>query len=125
MLEIYERDDTIGHVKSLVPTFEGRLEKMRDHPLVGETRGRGMIGAIELVADKATKRAFDPKAMVGAKANGFCQAHGAVLRNLVDAVALCPPLIITEDQLNDLFDRVERALDDTEAWVTKEGLRAA
>ena len=125
VLEIYERDDTIGHVKSLVPTFEGRLEKMRDHPLVGETRGRGMIGAIELVADKATKRAFDPKAMVGAKANGFCQAHGAVLRNLTDAVALCPPLIITEDQLNDLFDRVERALDDTEAWVTKEGLRAA
>ena len=125
VLEIYERDDTIGHVKSLVPTFEGRLEKMRDHPLVGETRGCGMIGAIELVADKATKRAFDPKAMVGAKANGFCQAHGAVLRNLVDAVALCPPLIITEDQLNDLFDRVERALDDTEAWVTKEGLRAA
>ena len=125
VLEIYERDNIVGHVQSLVPTFEGRLAKLRDHPLVGETRGRGMIGAIELVADKATKRAFDPKAMVGAKANGFCQAHGAVLRNLVDAVALCPPLIITEDELNELFDRVERAIDDTEAWVEKEGLRAA
>ena len=125
VLEIYERDNIVGHVKSLVPTFEGRLARFRDHPLVGETRGRGMIGAIELVADKATKRAFNPKAMVGAKANGFCQAHGAVLRNLVDAVALCPPLIITEDELNELFDRVERALDDTEAWVEKEGLRAA
>jgi len=125
VLEIYERDNIVGHVQTLVPTFEGRLAKLRDHPLVGETRGRGMIGAIELVADKATKRAFDPKAMVGAKANGLCQAHGAVLRNLVDAVALCPPLIITEDELNELFDRVERALDDTEAWVEKEGLRAS
>ena len=68
VLEIYERDDIIGHVKSLVPTFEGRLAKIGEHPLVGEARGRGMIGAFEMVADKTTKRAFDPGMMVGPNA---------------------------------------------------------
>ena len=125
MLEIYERDDIIGHVKSLVPTFEGRLHKLAERELIGETRGRGMIGAFEMVADKATKRAFDPKMMVGAKSNAFCQQRGVILRNLGDAIGICPPLIMTEDQLNDMFDKIELAIDDTEAWITKEGLRAA
>ena len=125
VLEIYERDDIVGHVKSLVPTFEGRLHKLADHPLIGETRGRGMIGAFEMVADKATKRAFDPKTMVGPKCNQFCQERGVILRNLGDAIGICPPLIITEDQLNDMFDKIEQAIDDTEAWITREGLRAA
>jgi len=125
VLEIYERDDIIGHVKSLVPTFEGRLAKIGEHPLVGEARGRGMIGAFEMVADKTTKRAFDPGMMVGPKCNAICQEHGVVLRNLGDAIGICPPLIITEDQLNEMFDKIELAIDDTEAWISKEGLRAA
>ncbi len=125
VLEIYERDDIIGHVKSLVPTFEGRLHKLAERDLIGETRGRGMIGAFEMVADRATKRAYDPKMMVGAKCNEFCQQRGVILRNLGDAIGICPPLIMTEEQLNDMFDKIELAIDDTEAWITKEGLRAA
>ena len=125
VLEIYERDDIVGHVQSLVPIFESRLAKLGEHPLVGEARGRGMIGAFEMVADKATKRAFDPKALVGPKVNAICQNHGVILRNLTDAIGICPPLVMTADQLNDMFDKIELAIDEAEAWITKEDLRAA
>ena len=107
------------------PVFQGRFQKLLEHPLVGEVRGVGMIGACELVADKATKRAFDPSKLVGAKAVGFCQKHGLINRQLGDGVALCPPLIITEDEIHEMFDRLEKGLDDTEEWVRKEGLREA
>ena len=125
VLEIYERDDIVGHVQTLVPTFESRLAKLGEHPLVGEARGRGMIGAFDMVADKATKRAFDPKALVGPKVNEICQKHGVILRNLTDAIGICPPLVMTEDQLNDMFDKIELAIDEAETWITKEDLRAA
>ncbi len=124
-LEIYERDKIFDHARTLAPVFEGRLARLADHPLVGEARGKGMIGAVELVADKATKKPFDPKMMVAAKAVGFAQKHGVILRNILDNVAICPPLIIKEDELNAVFDRLEKALDDTEAWVNQEDLRAA
>ena len=120
---VYRLDDV--HVRKLVPVFEGRFAKLADHPLAGEVRCKGMIGAVELVADKATKRAFDPKSMVGLKAVENSQKHGLINRMLGDAVALCPPLTISESEMHEMFDRLERAIDDTEAWVEKEGLRAA
>ena len=96
-----------------------------------ETGGRfiphpqGYAGAAELVADKKTKRSFDPKKAVGPTLARFLEGHGAILRALGDTIAFCPPMIITEAELNELFDRFELALDDTEAWVGKEQLRAA
>ena len=93
--------------------------------LVGEARAKGMIGAVELVADKANKRPFDASQMVPAKVVALAQEEGLIVRNVLDNVALCPPLIITEEELNMLFDRLETALDRTEAWVSGENLRAA
>ncbi len=124
-LEIYERDGIIDHVKKMTPVFQGRFAKLADHPLVGEVRGRGLIGCAELVADKATRQAFDPKKLVGTQAVKYAQDHGLVCRMLVDSVALCPPLIIQEDEIHEMFDRLERAIDDTAAWVEREGLREA
>ncbi len=124
-LEIYKRDNIIGHAQNLSETFARRVKALEGHPLVGEGRNIGMLGAVELVADKATKRSFDPKMMVGAKANEFVQKEGLILRNLVDSLGICPPLIISEEELNLLFDKLETALDNTERWVTQEGLRSA
>ena len=122
-LEIYERDNIVGNARTLGVTFERRLNALSDHPLVGEARGKGMVGAVELVADKASKKSFDAKMMVGAKLVAFIQAEGAILRNMGDTIGICPPLIITEDELNSLFDMLETALNNTEQWVKKEGLR--
>ena len=62
---------------------------------------------------------------VGAQAARFAQAHGAILRAMGDTIGFCPPMIITEAELDELFDRFEKALADTESWVAREGLRAA
>lgn len=125
-LEIYERDDIVGHVRRVAPTFMGRLTALADHPLVGEARGVGLIGAVELVADKPSKRSFDAKVQVAAKCAALAHEEGLIVRALgADAVAVCPPLVITEEEIGELFDRLERALDRTEAWVNKEDLRAA
>ena len=124
-IEIYQKRDIVGHVRTLSPHFEARMKKLNDHPLVGETRYCGLVGGVELVADKKTRRPFDPKQTVGAQLVKFLEGHGAILRALGDTIAFCPPMVITEAELNELFDRFEKALADTEALVSKEGLRAA
>ena len=111
--------------RSLIPLFEKRLNDLKEHPLVGEVRNSGLMGGVELVADKATKRSFDPKRGVGAQTAMFLQSHGAILRAIGDTIALCPPMVIKEDELNALFDRLELALDDAEGWVNKDDLRNA
>ncbi|MDN5928084.1 MAG: aminotransferase [Hyphomicrobiales bacterium] len=124
-IEIYQKRDIIGHVRSLMPVFEKRMKRLAEHPLVGEARYCGLVGGVELVADKKTKRSFGPKEGVGAQMAKFAEDHGAILRAMGDTIGFCPPMIITEAELNELFDRTEKALDDTEAWVGKEELRAA
>ena len=84
-----------------------------------------MLGGIEIVADKATKRNFDVKAGVGGALQRACEGQGLILRAIGDIVAFCPPLIVKEADIDDIYDRAEKALDETEAWVTKEGLRSA
>ena len=124
-LEIYERRDILGHVRRIAPHFQRRLRALADHPLVGEVRGVGLIGALELVADKTTKRAFAPPGRIGTYAAKHAEANGMIVRALVDSVALCPPLIITEAEIDTVFERLTRSLEATEAWVAKERLRDA
>jgi 4-aminobutyrate--pyruvate transaminase len=124
-IEIYRKRDILGHVRSLAPLFERRIKKLAEHPLVGEARYCGLVGGVELVADKKTKRSFDPRQGVGAEVGRATERHGAILRAMGDTVGFCPPMIITEAELDELFDRFEKALDETEAWVAKEELRAA
>jgi 4-aminobutyrate--pyruvate transaminase len=84
-----------------------------------------MMGALEMVADKRTKKVFEPKAGIGAKAVAIAQEEGVILRNLGDALALCPPLIISPEEIDDLFDRVARTLDRVLDHAKAEGLLAA
>jgi 4-aminobutyrate--pyruvate transaminase len=126
VLEIYERERIYEGVKAKAPVFEGRLAALADHPLVGEARGLGLVGGLELVADKRTKAQYDPKKGVAVKLVGFAQAEGLIVRSLLgDRISLCPPLIISEAEIHELFDRLTRALDRTAEWVAKEGLMAA
>jgi 4-aminobutyrate--pyruvate transaminase len=123
-IEIYERDKVIQHAAKVSSVFQARLKALADHPLVGETRGVGLIGAVELVADKATKRSFAPKHQLGIKSVGAIQEQGVIVRNIQDTLAFCPPLIISADEINEMFDLVENGLNAMEQWVRKEGARA-
>ncbi|HSJ40953.1 MAG TPA: aminotransferase class III-fold pyridoxal phosphate-dependent enzyme, partial [Xanthobacteraceae bacterium] len=108
------------------PQFQARLAALGSHPLVGEARGLGLIGAVELVADKKTKRSFDAPAAVGPRAVRFAEEEGLIVRFIVgDILSICPPLIIAPAEVDELFDRLGRALDRTLDWARRERLVAA
>ncbi len=121
-IKIYEERDIVGHVRQVGPRLQEGLRRYADHPMVGEVRGVGLIAGVELVAERASKVTFDPPGRVGGYFAERAQAHGLIIRNLMDVIALCPPLIITEDQIDSLVERFGRALDDTASWVEHEGL---
>ena len=117
-LKIYEERDIVGHVRAVSSSFQGGLQNFADHPLVGDVRGVGLIGAIELAEDKHARRPFEPKRTVGAHLVRRAQEHGLILRAMAgDIIAFCPPLIIVESQIRELLSRFERALDDTTEWI--------
>jgi 4-aminobutyrate--pyruvate transaminase len=121
-IEIYERLKIVEHVRRVAPIFKARIEALGDHPLVGETRSVGLIGAVELFKDKRTKQSFEAKLGVGARAARFAEEEGLICRAVGgDNVGLCPPLIIDGAEINALFDCLTRALDKTHAWARKEG----
>ena len=122
-LKIYEERDILAHVRRVGAHMQAGLRSHADHPLVGDARGLGLIGAIEIVRDKNTRESFDPKAGAGAFLVRRAQHHGVILRNMPrDNVAFCPPLIITEREIDDMLARFGRALDDTLAMVREKGL---
>lgn len=123
-LEIYQREKIVDHVNKVSPTFIRRLDKLAEHPLVGEARGVGLIGGAELVKDKQTKAAFDVKKGVGAKAVAFALQEGLITRAMGDRLAFCPPLVISDAEIEEMFNRCERALDKTLDWAKAEGLFA-
>ena len=123
-LKIYEERNIIDHVRRVGPRLQAGLRKFANHPLVGEVRGVGLVAAVELVKNKETKEAFDPKSGVGLYLYKRAQAHGLIVRNLVDSIAFTPPLILTEDEIDEVLARFGRALDETTAWVEAQKLRA-
>ncbi len=120
--KIYQERNIGAHVKDVSVTFLKRLHALADHPLVGETRGLGLIGAIELVEDKATRKNFDPARKVAPHTVDRATEHGLIVRPLVnDTIAFCPPLIINDAQINDMFDIMEKSLDDAVTYVKDQG----
>ena len=125
-IEIYLARNILGHVRSVAPLFQKRLRALSAHPLVGEAVGIGLIGAIELSANKGRKQRFEPTKQVGAQMGRFCEAEGLIVRSFLDdRIAFCPPLVINEAEIGELFDRFERALAKGLDWAAKEKLLAA
>ncbi|MFN0043405.1 MAG: aspartate aminotransferase family protein [Alphaproteobacteria bacterium] len=120
-LAIYEDNDILGHVRRISPVLQNGIRRFADHPMVGEVRGVGLIGAIEMVKDKKTKASFDPKQGVGAHLMKRAQEHGLITRAMGDHLGFCPPLIIKADQLEELLKRFGKALDETHEWVQEQG----
>jgi 4-aminobutyrate--pyruvate transaminase len=120
-LEIYEKRDIVGQVRRVAPLFQERLRRYADHQLVGEARGVGLLGALELSPNKATAATFATPGKVGPKLMNELLNHGVILRAIGDTLAFCPPMIITEDEIEALFAPIETALDATLAWAKAEG----
>ncbi|WP_282026336.1 aspartate aminotransferase family protein [Limimaricola cinnabarinus] len=121
-LRIIEERDLIGNAARMGARMQEGLRRLGDHPLVGEVRGAGLIAGLELVADKATKRPFDPVGKAGLMAFEIGHEEGLIIRNVGDTLALCPPMIVTEDDIDEIVDKMGRILERTADWVAQEGL---
>jgi len=122
-LEIYGRERMVEKVLAKVPQFQARATALADHPLVGEARGIGLMAGFELVADKRSKAAFDVAKGVSGRCVSLAEQEGLIARALPgDTIAVCPPLIISPQEIDDMFDRLGRALDRTLEWARRERL---
>ena len=95
------------------PHLAKRLAGLKDHPLVGEVRSIGLIGAVEMVKNKQTRERFENDGAVGARCRDHCVANGIMLRAVRDAMVMSPPLIITVQEIDSLIDKLTLALDAT------------
>jgi len=116
-LKIYDEMDIVGHVQRVAKHFGERIKSYSDHPLIGECRHVGLLGALELVADKETGEPFEVSRGVGAYLAAHAQEKGLISRAMGDSLAFAPPLIIEPDQIDQMFDLVDDALVDTLAWT--------
>jgi len=121
-IAIIEERDLMGNAARLSAPFQEGLAAFADNPIVGEVRGTGLIAGIEMVADKGSKRSFSKAGAVPAQVAKFAQAEGLIARNVYETIALCPPLIVTEDDVQEIVSRMGRALERTAEWVKAEGL---
>ncbi len=124
-LKIYHERAIVDHVRSMSTVMFDLLDGLRDHPMVGEVRGVGLLAAVELTAEKGQKRAFDPKAGVATQVQNRATEHGVIVRALGNCVAMCPPLISEPQQLHELVDGLRLALDETHAQVRGQTRSAA
>jgi 4-aminobutyrate--pyruvate transaminase len=121
-LELMEDMDLFAHAEKMGAILQQRLQQFAGHPLVGEVRGKGLIAAVELVRRAEPRETFAPSDGVGAYCSSACHEAGLVLRNLGDSIAICPPLIINETQIDELITKLGSALNQTHEWVKKQGL---
>lgn len=109
-IKIIEERGLVENARITGEHMQARLRGLNDHPLVGETRGIGFIGAVELVANKNTKAPWGKTGALGRLVNSKMEDLGIITRNMGDALAFSPPLIINKAQIDEVFDRLDEAL---------------
>ena len=111
-IKILEDDKLMERVPILEPHFQKRLKMLEEIDIVGEARGVGLMGAVEVVHDKSPSKQFDPVGSAGPVIAECAHKNGLIVRAIGDTLAVCPPLIITEEQIDELFDKFSQSLID-------------
>jgi adenosylmethionine-8-amino-7-oxononanoate aminotransferase len=121
-IELMEREDICGHVRAIAPHFQARLRALGQLPLVGDARGIGLMGCVEMVKDRATKEPFPWEAGVGAKVDRRCQDKGLILRPMGHLCVFSPPLVIQPAQIDRMFDVMHQAIVETQDELVRDGV---
>jgi putrescine aminotransferase len=117
-IRLIQKLDLVDHVREDVgPYLASRFDELRDHPLVGDTQACGLMGAVQMVKDKASGTPFDAELGVGMICRGHCFANGLVMRAVGDRMIVAPPLVITRAQVDELAGLARKCLDLTYADV--------
>jgi putrescine---pyruvate transaminase len=114
-LDLIERDGLVDRARmDIGPYLRERLEDVLDgHPIVGEIRSEGMIGAIEIVKDRKTRQRFPGKGRVGLMARDHCFHNDLIMRGIRDSLVYAPALTMTLEEADELAMRAKLALDMT------------
>ncbi|WP_304309646.1 aspartate aminotransferase family protein [Pseudacidovorax intermedius] len=110
-LKVYEEEGILARTRELAPRFAQGLATQAERRIVGNMRAVGLIGALELMLDGAARTPFDPALKAGYQVAQYALEEGLIVRAMGDTVALCPPLIITPAEMDEMFARLGRALD--------------
>ncbi|MBV2204462.1 MAG: aspartate aminotransferase family protein [Pseudomonas sp.] len=112
-IRILREEKIVERVKTkTAPYLQSRWQELAEHPLVGEARGVGMLGALELVKNKKTRERF-AEAGVGMRCREHCFRNGLVMRAVGDTMIVSPPLVIAEGEIDELIGKVRLCLDAT------------
>lgn len=109
-IDVVMNEGLAENVRKLTPKFQAGLKRLAENPNIGEWRGVGLMGALEAVKDKASKTPFDGKLSVSERIANACTDLGLICRPLGQAIVLCPPFIVTEPQLDEMFATLDKAL---------------
>ncbi len=109
-IDVILNEGLMENVRALTPKFEAGLNWLLENPNIGEARGKGLMGAVEAVRDKATKTPFEGHLSVSERIANTCTDHGLICRPLGQAVVLCPAFIMTEPQMDEMFNKLDAAL---------------
>lgn len=113
VLRLYHEGGLLANGMAQAPRFERGLQALLDHPLVGDARSRGLLGALELVADKATRRRFDPALNLSEKIAASAWRNGLIFRAFADNIlGFAPALCYTAEEFDTMFVRLKTTLDD-------------
>ena len=116
VLRLYHEGGLLANGRAMAPRFEAGLQALRDHPLVGEARQRGLLGALELVADKRTKQPFDPSLKLSERITRAALRNGIIFRAFGDNIlGFAPALVCGAAEFDALFERLGRVLDEVHA----------
>jgi len=110
-LKVILEEGVFENLKTVATTFQSRLQECLDHPNIGEARGVGLMGALELVSNPETKASFPSENPVAEKIAIKALENGLICRPLGQAIVLAPPFIITEAQIHELFDKLQMTVD--------------
>lgn len=114
-IRIYEEDGIVERVRALEPVLLGALrDGLAGSRIIGEIRGRGLLAGVQLAAEPAARRPFDPALKVGPRIAAAAEARGLFIRAIGDVIAICPPLIISQAEIGLLAERLALAVADVE-----------
>jgi putrescine aminotransferase len=119
-LNILHREKLVERVRDDIgPYLQKKWHTLGEHPIVGETRMVGLMGALELVRSKSPIRKFESEAGVGTICRDFLVNNGLVMRAVGDTIVVAPPLVLTHAEADELIEKAWKCLDLTLAAVKK------
>ena len=122
-IEIIENEGLLEHVHEISPYFQQRINDLNKLPLVGDTRGEGLVGCVEgRIVEPENAGALELDIEMGSRIDKHCQTLGLIVRPLWNMCVFSPPLIITPEQIDEMFNILEQGILRTAEELVQEGL---